>query len=179
MQIQLLLSLSPFHTHKHNDKQMSSLCVVLFCSYPPCRSNHAESQRGFAAKGKMHTFYLQFALAGYGQSIAQPPCIIRYKLHVAAWEGVASNTHIGTHGKKNCTTHLRRFACHTDLLKHSDAFHFAGFGFRMYHADRHTAYPEYCLSVSHSVSFLVSLILFIVFFSSTYNRRYPSKNSHF
>lgn len=33
----------------------------------------------------------------------------------------------------------------------------------MYHTDRHTAYPEYCLSVSHSVSSLLPLILFIFF----------------
>lgn len=76
------------------------------------RSNRAESQRGFAAEGKSHTFHLQFSLAGYRQGFDLLPWNIRYKLHVAAWEGVASNRHTHTHiaklhntSKKICLSH--------------------------------------------------------------------------
>ncbi len=155
---------------------MSSLCLAFFRSYPPRRSDHAEPQRGFADQGEMHTFYLQFALAGCGQSVALSGTS---RMWLPGKASLQTHTHMCAHAEKNCTTHLRRFACHTDLFKHSDVFHFAGLEFRMYHTDRHTAYPEYCLSVSHSVSSLLPLILFIIFFSSTYNRRDPSKTPPF
>lgn len=92
---------------------------------------------------------------------------------------VSLQTGTHTHTQQNCTTHLRRFACHTDLFKHSDVFHFAGLQFRMYYTDRHTANPQHCLSASHSVSSLLLLIQFIIFFSPTYNKRDPSETPPF
>lgn len=146
-------------SHKHNDRQMSSLC--LYCSHPPRRNQWHRISGCLCSRGKdAHFFILQFAVAGYGQSVALLPWNTVSGTSCMWLPGKAS---LHTHAKKSCTSHLRRFACRTDLFKHSNVFHFAGLEFRMHRTDRHAAYPEYCLSVSHSVSSSPPLILFRIF----------------
>lgn len=68
-------SLAQKHTNSHcwcrpSLSQTQTQCLAFFFFFffaHILRSNRAESQRGFAAEGKTHTFHLQFSLAGYRQ----------------------------------------------------------------------------------------------------------------
>ena len=118
---------------------MSSFCLASCCSYPPPRSNHTESHRGFARRQRDAHFL--FTICFSWIRAERCPAAVNYRVQAACGclgRCRFKHAHMHVSGEEKNST--RRFACHTDLFKHSDVSHFAGLGFRMYHRDRHTAY---------------------------------------
>ena len=144
--------------------QCLTFFFFFFCSYPQKQSRRISAW--LCSRGKDAYFSFTIFLSRIRAGLR--PAAVKYQVQAACGclgrcRFKQAHTHTHTHTQQNCTTHLRRFACHTDLFKHSDVFHFAGLQFRMYYTDRHTANPQHCLSVSLSVSSLLVLIQFIIF----------------
>lgn len=102
-----MLLLSPVHTNTMTDK---CLPFAFIAHILHAETNGTGSLGASAAEGKMHIFYFTIC-CGWIRAECRPAAMkysIRYKLHVAAWEGVASHTreeklHITS--KKICLSH--------------------------------------------------------------------------